>query len=66
MHDSVPPLVTVPAVSADPPSSPATIPTTEFSSVAMLGNTVGSSPLADWNSRCARAASSSRPSRPES
>jgi hypothetical protein len=45
MMDSVPPLVKMPGVSAEPPSRAATAPTTWRSSATMLGKAVGSRPL---------------------
>ena len=62
----MPPLVSVPTVPGPPPSSAAAAPTRSFSMRATLGKAVGSSAFVHWNAAWAAAASSSRPSRPES
>ena len=63
-QDSVPPLVTTPAVCGPPPSRPAAMPTTPFSSAATDGKTVGSRQFTGAKARCARAATSSRSASP--
>jgi len=59
----VPPEVNVPT---PPPSTEATVPTTEFSSATTDGNAVGSSALTSSISAYARAPSSRTGSEPES